>query len=698
MIKTIVPAIFLFLLIITGCGPDHLVNNTITVEESFPQVFQEFIGQIQYDTLGTYEPEISIETLSDELVRVNLTYHLDAAVRQDDWQVYITPKFQPAFHWAPHLTPTDTNIISQHVFRAPALIVADQQKQVVVIPDLDLLKNNSPVKWYMDLDAEDNVLTLGASEYGRAHHVLFTKDTGMVIPQGDFQFGFYLMAQQDSASLFNPWRKPLAFFWERWGQPLYESGEPIQGSLEPYVQHTYNWAFNSWKDHVWQEFTLRGNKVGAPTFIVNVTQSPNYPGAYNEREFKSVWNQAWFSSLRSAQGLYRYGRRTNNPDYIQKANLGKELALSIPQKEGFFYGLIATEMEKVEIDGEEYDRSKGWNYHYFGNSNRNPYSWDARESPFHILDMSWTAYLMLTWYEELEKDERLLAYTTRYADALLTLQDAEGFFPAWLSTDTLEPLEVLSQSPETSMSVTFLLKLYEITGNEKYRSAAIKAMDAVLQEIVPEGRWEDFETYWSCSRYGSEDLVGKKISRNDMYKQNNFSMYWTAEALLHTYRTTQDEKYIRWGQRTLDELLMTQATWQPSYMYVHTLGGFGVMNADAEWNDSRQCLFAELIVNYGKELEREEYIQRGLAALRASFVMMYCPENPETKVQWEKKYDFFNEKDYGFMMENYGHDGFTNPEGMGIGVFTIYDWGNGAASEAYNRMADHLGEAFINGK
>jgi hypothetical protein len=148
----------------------------------------------------------------------------------------------------------------------------------------------------------------------------------------------------------------------------------------------------------------------------------------------------------------------------------------------------------------------------------------------------------------------------------------------------------------------------------------------------------------------------------------------------------------------LDELLMYQAAWQPPFIPINALGGFGVMNADGEWNDSRQSLFAELIVLYGKALNNEEYIQRGLAALRASFVMMYCPENPETKAQWEKVYPFFNERDYGFMMENYGHGGETNNQGLGIGEFTIYDWGNGAAAEAYNRMLDHLGEAIVNGE
>jgi len=443
---------------------------------------------------------------------------------------------------------------------------------------------------------------------------------------------------------------------------------------------------------VWQEFEIGGQKVGAPAFIVNVTQSPNYAGEVNEREFRSVWNQAWFSSLRSASGLYRYARRTGSEVLMEKAQLTKELALSFPQVNGFFYGLIGTEMHEVEIDGRKYNRSKGWDTHYWGNSNRNPYTWNPRESPFHILDMSWTGLLMLRWYDELEKDVRLLDFAENYAKSLLKTQYPNGFFPAWLSLDRLEPMEHLNDSPETSLSVTFLLKLHELTGKQEYKEAALKAMDAVTREVIPTGRWEDFETYWSCSRYGSQDLVGKKVLRNNMHKQNNFSMFWTAEALYECYRTTNNKKYLSSGQRTLDELLMTQASWQPPYMFVNVLGGFGVLNADGEWNDSRESLFAELIIQYGKLLSNREYIERGFAALKASFVMMYCPQNPLTKVQWEKVYPFFGEKDYGFTMENYGHGGRTSPEGEGMGEFTIYDWGNGAAAEAYNRILDKFGE------
>ena len=134
---------------------------------------------------------------------------------------------------------------------------------------------------------------------------------------------------------------------------------------------------------------------------------------------------------------------------------------------------------------------------------------------------------------------------------------------------------------------------------------------------------------------------------------------------------------------------MTQSSYQPAAMPLPVVGGFGVLNADGELNDERSSLFAPLILAYGKALGRAEYLERGSAALRAAFSMMYCPENAAARVQWEKRWPFFSEIDYGFTMENYGHEGNTDGEGGGIGVFCIYDWGGGAASEAYNTALDH---------
>jgi hypothetical protein len=663
-----------------------------------PPELRSCVASLRAGSIGGVEPQVEITREPAGILRFKLTFDLEQPVAQDDFRVDVEPAFAPDFHWSPHLTPTERHVIDQHGFRSPALIASGPGCTLTLIPDLDLLLEGSPVRWYMDLDAPARKLTLGMSDTEVEGHVFYVRKRGASYPKGKLQFGFFVLASPSPDARRNPFRPVLSFLWERYGRALFEQGRPLKGDLTPYVEHTYHWAFENWRDAVWQEFELEGKRVGAPVFIVNQTQSPNYPGEVDEREFRSIWNQAWFSSLRSASGLFRWARARGNEELLAKARMTKELALLAPMKDGFFPSLIATEMETVN----GLNRSRGWATAFWGNSDRNPVnreagsrSADPRIAPYHVLDMSWTSLLMLRWHEELEPDERLLAYAARYGDALLRLQDERGFFPAWLDRETLKPLGVLDDSPETSLSVTFLLALSRATSKSAYRDAALRAMDAVATNIVPEGRWEDFETYWSCSPWGIDDFLGKKVERNDLHKQNTFSMFWTAEALLESYRATGKGEYRELGERVLDELLMAQASWQPPYMYVDVLGGFGVMNADGEWNDSRESLFAETVVRYGQELSRDEYVQRGLAALRSSFVMMYAPENPRTKVQWEKRHSFFGPEDYGFTMENYGHGGRTSPEGEGMGVFTIYDWGNGAAAEAYNRMVDHFGPVLV---
>lgn len=685
--------LLLFLLFLCGCVSSDTKKQYNLELDEFPKDYSSFIESINIDGLGNAEFSSEVTEVDKNIVRVNIRFNLKSkTIQQDNWCVQIKPSFKPTFNWAPHLTPTDNNIIDQHVFRSPALIVTNQQRGLVIIPDLDILSNTSGNRWYMDMNAEKNTLSLGMSASRISDHVLYERTSGATYDK-NVEFGFYIMKYSEPKELENPFRLPLEFMWGKWGHEAFV--KMPSSDLEPYVEYTYKWAFDTWKESVWQEFTLNGKKVGAPVFIVNTTQSPNYPGEVNEREFRSIWNQAWFSSLRSASGLFRYAKRKSDKKLMNKANLTKELALSFPMKEGFFYGLIATEMHEVDLEGKKYNRSKGWDTYFWGNSNRNPYTWDAKQSPFHILDMSWTALLMLRWYEELENDTRLLTYAETYGQALLKAQYENGYFPGWLDLETLKPTEYLNDSPESSMSVTFLLKLYEITGKEEYKNAALKGMNAV-KDIISEGRWEDFETYWSCCRIGTPDYIGKKISRNNMYKQCNFSMYWTAEALLESYRITNNSEYLKLGQRVLDELLMTQSSWQPPYIYVNGIGGFGVMNADGEWNDSRGSLFSEIILQYGELLNMPEYKERGISALKTAFEMMYCPQNTKAKQQWEKVWPFFNEKDYGFTMENYGHGGSTSPEGEGMGEFTIYDWGNGAASEAFNRILDKFGAEVFN--
>ncbi|MDI9434122.1 MAG: hypothetical protein QM570_20590 [Planctomycetota bacterium] len=638
---------------------------------------------------------VEVTEVADGWRHVRMTWDVAEPVAQDELAVRFDLAIEPDFWWAPHLAPEDGYVIAQHVFRAPALIVQRKSLTLVVTPDLDAVGRRAANPWFMDYDATQNKMWLGMTLTDIPEHVLFKKTPGMTFAPGPVELSFFVTAYHDDGAVRNPWSKVASFQWQRWGSPLLAKGEPLPAPLATYVKHTYDWAFDGWGRFVWQEFDLGGVRVGAPQFIVNISQSPNHPGPWYQREFLSIWNQAWFSSLRSASGLFRYARQTSDDELLRKARLTKALALAAPMKDGLFPAVIGTANETVEVDGRKLPRPRGWEHASWSNSNRSPHDHGISSQWYHVLDASWTALLMLRWYEDLERDERLLRYACAYADRLLSLQDAEGFFPGWLHPETHQPGPVMNRTPETSMSVTFLLKLSEMTGRIKYGDAAVHAMDAVVKEIVPEGRWEDFETYWSCCGWGRDKYLGKKIARNAMHKQNSLSIFWTAEALLATFRTTNEPRYLEWGRRTLDELSMGQQVWQPPFIYVPALGGFGVMNCDGEWNDSRQTLFAELFLDYYRETGEPAYFERGVAALKSGFIMMYCPENPTVRAMWEKVYPWFGPKDYGFTMENYGHGGRTSPEGEGMGVFTIYDWGNGAAAEAAMRIGDRYGHVYI---
>lgn len=643
---------------------------------------------------GSLEPEATVTDAGGGWQRTRLVWSVPESLAQDELSIAFQLDIVPDFWWAPHLAPNEGDCIAQHVFRSPALIAARGAEILAIVPDLDICGRSPGNPWFMDVNAPARTLWLGMSLTEIPEHVRYRKIPGMTFTPGRVELGFFITLYRDLETPPNPWGRVAPFLWERYGHPLFTQGQPATVPMDRYVERVYRWAFDTWKDAVWQEFQIGGVTVGSPAFIVNVTESPNYPGEINLRETLSIWNQAWFSSFRAASGLFRYARRTDNPAFQEKAELTKAFTLAAPRHKGLFAAVYRTHMTSVTIDGQSYRRSLGWDNAYWGNSDRCPWDFGISNRWYHVLDASWTALLMLRWHQELEKDPRLVKYVRTYGDRLLKLQDKKGFFPAWLHPETLEPSDILRQSPETSMSVTFLLKLAEVTGKEKYRVAALRAMDAVVAEVIPAGRWEDFETYWSCCRFW-QDRVGQRIPRNAMYKQCSFSIWWTAEALLECYRATGDTRYLRWGRRTLDELSMYQQAWQPPFIYIPALGGFGVMNFDGEWNDSRQCLFAELFLQYYQETGEAALFERGIAALKSAFIMMYCPENPEVKALWEKVWPFFGPEDYGFTMENYGHGGAVSPEGEGMGEFTIYTWGNGAAAEARNRIYDHFGDVYI---
>ena len=353
-------------------------------------------------------------------------------------------------------------------------------------------------------------------------------------------------------------------------------------------------------------------------FIVDVGRHPSVPRDERTwREPRSIWNQAWFSTQRCANGLLRYARQIASPELEHRARQMTEIALAVHVSDGLFPAVLV-----ARDDGT-------WRW---TSSDRRPPS--VTERACHLVDAAFTCRKLLEWHG-LTGDGRARALVDGFAARLITLQRPSGAFPGWVEPDGRVAAE-LSEGPESAVSVALLLEL----GRPEHREAALRGA-GFLEGVARDGRWEDFETYYSCSRWGAPEQLGKRVPRNGVYKQNTLSIAWMAEAFLLAWRATEDRAWLDLARRCADELSLYQAVWDPPFLPAPAHGGFGVMNADSEWNDARQSLFAPLYLELGRETGDRELTERGVSALRASFSMLYCPENAALARAYEQRFPFF---------------------------------------------------------
>src|SRR6202012_3145391 len=101
--------------------------------------------------------------------------------------------------------------------------------------------------------------------------------------------------------------------------------------------------------------------------------------------------------------------------------------------------------------------------------------WASYDDSYHAFAMSWTAYWMLRWAEDLTPNRKteILAFVKPYADFLLTQQEPSGVIPSWYYASTLKPrAEFRDFNAETTASALFLASLGELTGDQRYIASA----------------------------------------------------------------------------------------------------------------------------------------------------------------------------------------------------------------------------------
>jgi hypothetical protein len=217
----------------------------------------------------------------------------------------------------------------------------------------------------------------------------------------------------------------------------------------------------------------------------------------------------------------------------------------------------------------------------------------------------------------------------------------------------------------------FLSELYRATNREEYLLGAERIADYLQNEIIPEQKWIDMEQFFSC---GYRPLEFKRDRWQNQFGRGNLSLFWASEGFASLYQATRNEEYLKSGEECVDYVSFFQCGWEPHYIYTaFPFGGISSDNADnANYLDARQAEMVKPFIWYGKQLEREDLIERGVAAARSSVVLINHPRHKSNNI-----YRHTNIYPYGLGPENIDHEGHpqsamrTHPSwGEGSGIFT----------------------------
>ncbi len=614
-------------------------------------------------------------TVSSEIDSISPdVYHLKVSVSSDGTQflrdIEIPLQFLPddsatvddvrhSFHWVPNLKKKPDDIIAQHVFRSPAIILTYKLSAVSVIPDLNEIKLHSETPYYLDLNFSQNgiFVSYGLSNYKVNRHVYYERrDSSFRLP-GNMELGLYIISSDHSSSA-SILRKTDSLIWNTFGTNYLKS-------LSPQVLPFYRYAEEGYKMAL-SKYWINGPKPGTggislSTFLDTTT------GIYRGRDFKDdLWFHSWFNNARTAYGLYLWGGEEGNANWENKALATMNLLLKSPQTNGFFPTIWVPGKKKWVSSGQ-----------------------GGGPDLYHVPDNCWTAIWLLRFSDELKKLRGADKFLSDFASGLMKTQLENGSFPARLHTSDLTPDPVLKNSTSGSMATWFLgemiLRKKLPAEVEQEACIAVKRSLSFLETKIPELKFQDFEVFFSCAPNSLHDFD----TLTWLYPHNTLSIQWCAEAFLKGYQIFRDNHYLEMGEYCLNLLSLYQQVWSPPFIDFYSFGGFGVQNTDAEWSDARQAQFAETYLNYFLITLNQEYLQRGIAACRASFALMAIPENKTISPQ-NYQGSPYNGEFRGAMAENFGHSGYNKRSGQ-----SGFHWGTGSALTTAAIFKARLGDIYL---
>jgi len=565
-----------------------------------------------------------------------------------------------AFHWLPNIKSAPGQVVSQHVFRSPCIIVSLEKGAIVLVPDVEALAGNTAAPYYLDLQYTGTRISLhyGLSNYAVARHQYYKRSGKPFVLPSKLHIAFYLLKPTTNEPL-SVLQTTNNFLWNKLALKYTNTVLPQTVPFGKYAETGYGMAFQ----HYWVD---AGNGRGGITLSTFYDDSTKI---YRGRDAKDdLWYQSWFNNMRTAYGLYSWGGQLQNNEWQNKAMAAVKLLLDAPRNKGWFPTVYNTNDNSWVSSGQ-----------------------GGGPTVYHVPDNTWTAYWLLRFTDEMHPvagaDDMLLGL----ANGLLKVQNADGSFPTRVDIKTLHADTVLNNTASSAIATWYLEELLlhgkiPATLQPAYREAIQRSLSFLQQHVLPQQRFEDFESYFSCSPKPMHYFD----TATNMYAQNTLSLQWCAQALLKAHQLFNKLAYLHDGEYCLNILSLYQQVWNPPFISFYAFGGFGAQNTDAEWSDARQAQFADTYLQYFQATHNKEYLERAVYACRASFALMVLPEN---KTVCPKNYmgtDFNGEAWPGTMAENYGHDG-VNKRSYQSG----FHWGTGSALTTAAIFKQALGDVYI---
>ena len=259
-----------------------------------------------------------------------------------------------------------------------------------------------------------------------------------------------------------------------------------------------------------------------------------------------------------------------------------------------------------------------------------------------------TVGYLLDYHRNCEKDDRILEFAERYAAFLLGQLSDKGLIPSWFGPD-LNSLPAMAWNAEGGAHAWMFAELYRVTRRPVYLDASKRLAGFLTGEVMPNQRWADFETFYSCA-VKPETFFD---SRTGQPGRDTMSMLWALQSFTSLYETTGEAVWLEHAQAMADYLSFFQAIWAPPYVITaYPFGGFSSQIGDAEWLDMRGHRVAGPLVRVGRLAGRKDLVERGVALARASFTLVVHDRHSANHI-----YDY-SDFPVGLGPENIDHEGF----------------------------------------